>query len=121
MGSIPPKQHQKINELKTEVEELQNPTDRPPAGTPREGVQIIDRQRLMAAWESNVKTLRGVLDQMAIAQQTNMLTRWITIATLICNLAILAYMTVQIGKITSMVHRIELNHDRQKAEHSEGQ
>jgi len=121
MGSIPPKQTQKINELKVEVEELKNPTERPTIGTPREGMQVIDRQRLMAAWESNVKTLRGVLEQMGITQRSNVMTRWVTLVTLLFNIIVLAFVMFQLEKMTSMVHQVVESHIVHKCEPIESQ
>lgn len=105
MGSIPPKT--KITTLKTEVDELKNPTDRPPPGTPREAVQVIDRQRLLAAWESNVKTLRGVIEQMEIAHRIHTTTRLVSFIVLICNLVLLFSMLTQLEQMERTVKVIQ--------------
>ena len=98
----------KLAELSTELDELKNPTDRPPTGTPREAVQIIDRSRLLAGWESNVNTMRGVLRQLAIAERTNLLTRILMLASVLFNILLLSFVMVQLDQITQKVVNLEL-------------
>lgn len=72
------------DELKADTEQLENPlTGRhrspPPLGMPPPAVPV-DRVRLLQAWESNVRTLKGVVKVLEQAQRDLRLTRWITIA-----------------------------------------
>lgn len=100
----------KIEELKTELEELQNPTDRPAKDAPKASVQLVDRQRLLAAWESNVNTMRGVLQQLTNVQSTNLITRIVALVSVCFNLLLLAFVMLQLSKIVDLVQRIESTH-----------
>src|SRR6185295_19483070 len=97
----------KINELKTELAGLENPSVRPPAGAPSQTVQVVDRARLLAAWESNIKTMTGVLEQLSIVQRTNTITRVATLVTLLLNVALFAFVLAQVARMTALVEQIE--------------
>lgn len=97
----------KITELKSEVAGLDNPSARPPASAPKEAVQVVDRSKLLAAWESNIKTMQGVLEQLSFSQRTNMITRIATLLTLLLNVALFAFVLEQVSHMTSLVERIE--------------
>lgn len=79
----------KIDEMKAEAEGLENPAtglhQLPPGATglPRPNAQLVDRQRLLAAWEANVRTLRGVITQLEINARVMKLTRWATVAAVV--------------------------------------
>lgn len=74
------------DELRHEAEQLENPLTGQhhmppaprPAGLPPPAVPV-DRARLLQAWESNVRTMRGVVQVLEQTQRDMRLTRWLTI------------------------------------------
>jgi hypothetical protein len=93
------------SDLAAELDELKNPTDRPPATTPREGLQVIDRERLFAAWESNVKTMRAIIGQLQRNEKSEQITRFVMLCSVIMNLLILGFVVYQIEQLTEG-HRV---------------
>jgi hypothetical protein len=74
----------KIEEMKAATESLENPATGlhqlpGQAGLPRPNAQLVDRGRLLQAWESNVKTQRGVIAQLELNQKSMRITRWMTV------------------------------------------
>jgi len=98
------------DELHVEVDELRNPTD-PPTLTniripqiPPHDVIRADKQRLLMAWESNVKTMKGVLVQLGVSQQTNMLTRALALLAMMVNCA---FLYLVISKVEEGVRAVD--------------
>lgn len=100
MASMNPK----ISELVDQVEQLNNPSDRPPASTPAANVQIIDRAALLKAWEANIATQKGVIAQLEAAQRSDRMTRLLVIGATVVNIALFIYVFKQVERIGDMIH-----------------
>lgn len=78
------------DDLQLEVDLLKNPTDKPPPlPEARAAMQLVDKHRLLAAWDSNVRTMKGVLVQLEISRRTNVLTRVLALGATLVNVIML--------------------------------
>jgi len=89
------------DELQREIEGLENPSGRPPPMSHEENarnMQLIDRARLLTAWESNVRTLKSVIGMLKTARATAYVTIGAAILATIANAAMLYFVQDKIGE-----------------------
>lgn len=106
----------KIEEMKVDADSLDNPMTGmhglPPStpglpSLPRTNSQLVDKARLLQAWESNVKTLRGVIDQLQLNASAMRLTRWFTVCVLVVILALGYLLRVQSLEVIERTQQVQ--------------